>query len=405
MAVTEADTIQQTRDGQASCPVCATEAGKTFFALQDVPVFCNVLWDDKAEAANAAKGDVELVCCEGCGLVYNRAFDPSKVEYAPDYENALHFSKSFQLFAEDLSNHLVEHHALAGKTVAEIGCGDGYFLKQMVKAGVGRGIGFDPSMEENDKRGFIGENVEIVPKMFLTGNLPAEFDLVICRHVLEHLQNPLALLTDIRDALGDRRSALYFEVPNAGWILDDCSLWDFIYEHYTYWTAPTLRALFSEAGFEVLNTTSGFGDQFLMIEAHSTQRAQAPSRSEHDVKKLSAACQLFAKTANGQLQRWQRELGELGATGKKVAVWGAGSKGITFVNAVSAAREAVVCVVDLNPRKHGKFIAGSAHPVLPPESLADLQPDVVIIPNALYEREIAAQLSKMGITPKLMTLL
>ena len=404
--MTESETRHAAIDQPSSsaCPVCNTEAAGTFFDLRNVPVFCNVLWEEKKRAAGAAKGDVKLVCCEGCGLIYNTAFEASKVEYAPDYENALHFSKSFQAFAAQLAEGLVARHGLTGKTVAEIGCGDGYFLKQMVRAGASRGIGFDPSMEQQDKRGFMDESVEIVPKAFQAGNLPTHFDLVICRHVLEHLRDPLGLLAGIREATGRRQSALYFEVPNTGWILQSCSLWDFIYEHYTYWTGPTLEALFARAGFHILKTDTGFGDQFLMIEAVAGGNAAAPVRAEGDIGEQAANCQRFGEAAKMHLDRWQHDLGGFADSGRKVAVWGAGSKGVTFVNAVPAAHEAVACLVDLNPRKQGKFVAGSAHPILAPERLAELRPDVVIIPNALYEQEIGAELSKMGVEAELKTL-
>ncbi len=404
--MTEYETRHAEKDQPSSsaCPVCNTKAGSAFFDLRHVPVFCNVLWVEKTRAAGAAKGDVKLVCCEGCGLIYNAAFDASKVEYAPDYENALHFSQRFQIFAEQLAEGLIERHGLTGKTVAEIGCGDGYFLKQMVKAGACKGIGFDPSMERHDKRGFVGESVEIVPKAFQTGNLPTHFDLVICRHVLEHLRDPLGLLASIREAVGKRQSALYFEVPNTTWILESCSLWDFIYEHYTYWTRSTLGALFARAGFHVLETATGFGNQFVMIEADTSEHAEASVRAEADAKEQVTVCQRFGKAAKRHLDRWQHELGVFAGSGRKVAVWGAGSKGVTFVNAVPAALEAVACLVDLNPRKQGKFVAGSAHPILAPERLAELQPDVVIIPNALYEQEIGAELSKMGVEAELKTL-
>lgn len=404
MTVCEPLDSERARRLSPACPVCGTKAGPSFFDLCQVPVFCNVLWDSKEHAANAAKGDVELVCCKGCGLIYNSAFDASKVEYAPNYENALHFSKSFQAFATQLANGLVERHKLSGKKVAEIGCGDGYFLQQMVAAGVAGGIGFDPSMDRNDKRSFVHAGVEIIPETFEVGNLPTHFDLVICRHVLEHLRDPLSLLYGIRDAIGERPSALYFEVPNTTWILESGSLWDFIYEHYTYWTAPTLETLFATGGFHQYETSTGFGDQFLMIEASAGDRFCGPAHTEDSVERMITTCQRFGESAKRHLNLWQDELTALFDAGRKVVIWGAGSKGITFVNAVQAARQAVDCLVDVNPRKLGKYVSGSGHPILAREYLVELQPDVVIIPNAHYKKEIGEDLSRLGIDAELKTL-
>ena len=54
-------------------------------------------------------------------------------------------------------------------------------------------------------------------------------------------------------------------------------------------------------------------------------------------------------------------------------------------------------VVDINPRKHGKHIPGSAQPVVGPEDLAAQPPATVLVMNPVYREEIAAILSGLGI--------
>lgn len=80
-------------------------------------------------------------------------------------------------------------------------------------------------------------------------------------------------------------------------------------------------------------------------------------------------------------------------------IWGAGSKGITFANVLGKADAPLAALIDLNPRKHGLFVPGVALPVVAPETLSEIQPDLVLISNALYEAEISTQVCAMGLAP------
>ena len=80
-------------------------------------------------------------------------------------------------------------------------------------------------------------------------------------------------------------------------------------------------------------------------------------------------------------------------------MWGSGSKGVTFLNVLQTQNQ-IRHIVDINPRKQGKFIPGSGQQIIAPEALKANPPDVIIIVNAIYESEIQQQLQEMGLTPK-----
>ena len=203
-------------------------------------------------------------------MIWNAAFEPARMVYAPGYENALHFSPRFQAFAEDLAQGLVELFDLQSKHVFEIGCGDGHMLDLMVKHGAATATGFDPSMAGIDSPFTARDGVDIVPEYFRSDQLDRPFDAILCRHVLEHLDTPMPLLQDIRRAIGDRDVPVYFEVPNAGWMLRAVSMWDVIYEHVGYWTAPAMETAFRRAGLAPVSVREGYDGQFLMLEARPT---------------------------------------------------------------------------------------------------------------------------------------
>ena len=85
---------------------------------------------------------------------------------------------------------------------------------------------------------------------------------------------------------------------------------------------------------------------------------------------------------------------------KTAVVWGAGSKGATFLNSLKIKNQ-IKYVVDINPRKQGKYIAGTGQKIVTPDFLINYQPDSVIIMNPVYIKEIYQMINEMGIFPDL----
>jgi hypothetical protein len=59
--------------------------------------------------------------------------------------------------------------------------------------------------------------------------------------------------------------------------------------------------------------------------------------------------------------------------------------------------DAIGAVVDINPFRHGKWLAGSGKQVIAPESLKAAPPGVVLVMNPIYSDEIRGDLHKLGI--------
>ncbi len=143
------------------CTVCNSENVEKIILLENIPVHCNLMWESEVDAINAPKGNLDLVYCKNCNHVFNKAFDPSLMEYTQAYENSLHFSPKFQEYADSLASQLVEQYNLRNKTIIDIGCGKGDFLKQICKLGKNKGYGFDPSYEPEEE-GKDNSNVNFV---------------------------------------------------------------------------------------------------------------------------------------------------------------------------------------------------------------------------------------------------
>lgn len=373
-----------------TCPVCTSNDVLDLLDVGEMPILCNELCSTEEDARSVRLGRIELEYCRSCGHVFNRVFDEGEVEYSPDYENSLHCSGVFRQYADRLAEELVDRYELRDKRVIEVGCGQGDFLRAVCAAGENTGFGFDPSYQggNDDPR------VTIRPVGFaeIEGKLSA--DLVCCRHVLEHIAEPTQFLKALATKL-EPGTAVFFEVPNALFTLRDGGIWDIIYEHCGYFTPSSLENAFRIAGFEVREVEETFGGQFLVIHADVSPSTADALMTDASLEELALR---FAQTYRTKVAGWRERLSGTEAGQDRIVAWGAGSKGNTFLNLVG---KDVSAIVDINPKKRGKFVAGTGQPIVAPERLAARPPATVVIMNPVYETEIAAQLRELGLDPQL----
>ncbi len=383
-------------DSRDPYPICPDSEALPLIEMKQVPVHCNVLWPTRQEALDAPRGDIRLAYFPDCGHVYNLDFDPSLMEYTQEYENSLHFSPVFQQYATDLAQGLVDRYDLRQKEIVEIGAGKGDFLIMLGEMGDNHGWGFDPSYVPEP--GYTAENVTFVQDFYTEKYIDQKADMIVCRHVLEHIEDPDGFMRQVRRAVGDRPDTLvFFEVPNSLWTLRHLGIWDVIYEHCSYFSPPSLAKLFRQSQFNVLKVSEVFGGQFLTIEALPAEGfGTAAVDYDAQLPQLTADAKAFAASYQQKRDEWQTRLAELAAAGKRGVVWGAGSKGVTFLNVLQPG-DTIPFVVDINPRKQGKFVAGTGQPIVHPDFLRENQPDFVVIMNANYREEIGSMLREVGV--------
>jgi len=369
-----------------------------FFEMEKAPVFCNVLWDSPQQAIAAPVGPIRLALCRDCGLIYNTAFDAERMSYSAVYENSLHFSPRFQAYAEELADELIETYDLHDRHIVEIGCGSGEFLNLLCSRGGNRGTGFDPGYDRRKSTALPSSSkVKIV-----CGEYSPEFAgeparLICCRHVLEHIAKPLEFLERIRQSIDPAAECVvFFEVPNALYSFEQMGIWDIIYEHCSYFTAQCLSNLFLRAGFQPLKIAKRYGGQFLTIEADAADGkvADVPAADSADIAGMVSK---FSTVYKQTTERWLHKFRDFDRQGKKVVLWGAGSKGISFVNALGISSSHLPYIVDVNPGKQNRFAPGTGQQIIAPALLEQYRPDSVIVMNPLYLEEIRRMLKQLEI--------
>jgi len=294
---------------------------------------------------------------------------------------------------------LIERYNLYNKDIIEIGCGDGYFLNLLCELGTNRGVGFDPAYSEKEKHCEKRNQVKFIQDIYSEHYSNYQADLIVCRQTLEHIQNPKGFLEELRQAIGNRlNSYIFFEVPNALNIFQNLSVWDIIYEHCSYFTPVSLSFLFASNGFQVCDLTEEYGNQFLCIHARPSDQGNPDSDYEHPSKANQIASYItsFATKYQNKIEMYRRKLENIKSRGQRAVVWGAGSKGVTFLNTLKNLQ--IEYVVDINPRKQGMYIPGTGQKIVPPEFLRDYQPDIIIVMNPIYKSEIRQLAKNLDLT-------
>ncbi|MCI0557468.1 MAG: class I SAM-dependent methyltransferase, partial [Nitrososphaera sp.] len=269
-----------------------------------------------------------------------------------------------------------------------------------------KGYGFDLSYQRDTSRIVSSESVTFIKDFFSERYSQLRPDFVCCRHVLEHLQDPVGFLQTVRAAAGSQQELVfYFEVPNVLFSLRDMGIWDFIYEHCSYFSTGSLLAAFGRAGFDVLDVYGDFSDQFLGLEARVSPTANQKERNQGFPESESQAIlwdvvETFKTRYSEKIDYWYAWMKDAAEQGNRAAVWGAGSKGVTFVNTIKVPG-VVAAVVDMNPHKLGRFVGGTGHRVIGPQSLTRDPVDYIIVTNAAYCDEIATSLRDLEVECRL----
>lgn len=387
------------------CPSCSGKGMRVFHREASVPTNSCILMGSREEAIGYPRGQIELAFCPKCGFISNMAFDARLTEYSGRYEETQGFSDTFNAFHRKLAEQLIERHNLRGRDVLEIGCGKGEFLLLLAELGDNRGTGFDPGYRDDRTVGEAARNVRFVRDFYSEKYAEHNADFVCCKMTLEHIHPTAEFVGTVRRAIGDRRDVMvFFQVPDTTRILRDCAFEDVYYEHCSYFGPGSLARLFRRSGFEVLHIETAYADQYLTIEARpALGTSGVPLAAEDDLELLARYVDAFPSKLEDQLARWRGVVTLAARAGKKVVLWGSGSKGVSFLTMVGVG-DLIEYVVDINPYRQGYYMPGGGQRIVAPAFLAEYRPDQVIVMNSIYRDEIAREISAMGLAPEVLAL-
>jgi len=353
-----------------------------------LPILQNRVYQNKEEASGVAKGAMDLTYCNDCTFVFNADFDEDLMVYDEEYDNSVP-SNLFAQYYDDIIHYLdAKYDFKSGGLVYDIGCGKGTFIKRLCELYPNvEGIGIDPSYE--GALDFAG-NLTFIREFFSEEHVTAKPKLVLSRHVLEHIEYPVAFLQLIQKAISAYEDVPFFiEIPDFEWICKHETIWDICYEHTNYFTDGSVAELAKQSQFRLASVKKAFGTQYLWVEGdlnpsgNSEEHADYPRLSQDEVGQFSDNISTMKASILKEINKVKQE-------GRKIVVWGMATKGVIYTNLIDPAGTVVDHCIDINENKQNRFTPITGHAIQPPEALKELQDQdpVVIVMNPNYADEI-----------------
>lgn len=376
-----------------------------FFSQDEVPVNSCLLLKDADEAKSFPRGKIDLGFCPECGFISNLSFDPKLIEYSERYEETQGFSPTFNAFHKALAERLVDRHDLHGKEILEIGCGKGEFLNMVCRLGDNKGVGFDPGYIADREENESVDNVEFIADFYSEKYSDYKGDFVACKMTLEHIPKTADFIDQVGNAIDEqKKTTIFFQVPESTRILEDCAFEDIYYEHCSYFAPGSLARLFSNYGLEILDVSTEYDDQYLTIEAQASGGNSGKfTATEDQLETLKNLVESFNDRYRAKIDEWQRILDDCAASGRKAVLWGSGSKGVAFLTSLENT-DMLEYVVDINPYRQGHHMVGFGQKIVSPEYLKEYKPDLVIVMNRIYVDEIRGMLDDNSLSPEILAL-
>ncbi len=374
---------------QSVCPACGFQIAARFFNGGAQPL-ATLAWPASEESARAMpRLPVDFVRCVECGHVYNPAFDYAQVPYSDKPNLMFNRGALWSQFLRDTISQML-HQLPAHPVIVEIGHGDGSLLAALAQARPGgRFIGFDPHGATRTEG-----NLELRAALFDPAEHLAELapDLVVSRHVLEHLNSPLAFLQRIAFAAAriGREQLAYFEVPCVDRALETGRTVDFYYEHNSQFSTQSFRKMLSRCGATINCIGHGYGGEVIYgyVTLGGQQRRLAIADEARD----------FLRAADAGLERIPAQLERLARSGATVAIWGGTGKSAAFINRYGLDRVRFPVVVDSDAAKVGTFVPGTGQEIRFRDWLKDHPGAVIIIPPQWRALDIVLEMERAGIS-------
>lgn len=386
----------------AACRLCAAPLTRTFVDLGMSPPCESYLRPDQLDEPESFYA-LHVRICERCLLVQLPALVAAEEIFTADYAYFSSYSDSWVAHAGRFVDDMAARLGLgAASFVVEAASNDGYLLQHARARGI-RVLGVEPCGGVADAARARGVPTESVFLGERTGTDIAErhgpADLVVANNVLAHVPDLLDFVRGLRALVADG-GTVSLEFPHLLRLIEGRQYDTIYHEHYSYFTLRTAAAALAAAGLAVVDVEelSTHGGSLRVLARAGEHR---PSEMVEKVLADERAAGLHTVEGHAGFAREVFEVKAglldflLTATreGRSVAGYGAPGKGNTLLNHCGVREDLLPFTVDRNPHKHGMHLPGTHIPVHPPERLAEVRPDYILILPWNLRTEIAQQIA------------
>jgi 2-polyprenyl-3-methyl-5-hydroxy-6-metoxy-1,4-benzoquinol methylase len=346
-----------------TCNLCCSSDLLELVHFGDYPIMKHYLKDkDQIQPVFP----MNLQVCKSCGLT--QLVDSCPPELLYDNYVTLSSWKS-QPQIQDEINLLMSLDGMSKDSkIFEIGCNDGVFFDKFAESGFTNFMGIEPTKDSFNiarSKGYnvINDYLNVETAQSIRGQY-GTFDLLMARHVLEHISDLPNMIKSIDLLLSDNGYIL-IEVPNFERCLEsyNYALWE---EHVNYFTFSTMKHYLSQIGINIVHEDSiVFSGEAILVIGRKTNNIK-PNLTYLDsliAANLNYAQQwpIFKSIVQGYFKAEKEK-------GKKIAVYGAGSSTFCLLSFLEVA-DYIDLVLDDQKEKQNLFSPWSKLPIVSGEAL------------------------------------
>lgn len=380
------------------CRVCGLDDRLDVISFGSVPL-ANGFLDPSARHRGEQTYPVDVVVCRECRLMSLRHVVDPEVLFR-DYVYVSSSSETMARHMRRIVELCVRRAALTPDAlVVELGSNIGSQLSLFRAAGM-RVLGVDPA--RNLAEIAAGRRIETIPAFFgpaVAGPIARErgpAKLVLGRQCLAHIDDVHNVLDGV-DAVLAPDGVLVIEVPYLVDLLEGNQFDTIYHEHLSYFSVGTLSRLFADHDMRLVDVERvAVHGGSIVVSAVRAASATAPRPSV--AESLALEDRLALATERPYLEFAERTrrvtaaigdlVRELAADGKRVAGYGAPSKGAALLQYCGLGAGEVEFCSDTTDLKHGKMLPGSRIPVWSPERARAFPPDYYLLLAWNYAEEI-----------------
>jgi SAM-dependent methyltransferase len=280
----------------------------------------------------------------------------------------------------------------------EVGSNDGTFLKNF-KTNKIDCLGFEPA--KNVANFSKTKKLKVINNFFSYKNvkknkkLYKKIDLICAANVICHIPDLNDLIKAI-DYVLTENGFFIFEEPYLGSMFEKVS-YDQIYDAHIYmFSAHSVREIFNEKGFELINVypqkTHG-GSMRYVISRKNKYKIKVSVNNLIKLEKKKKinkidACLKFKKNCENSKKKFQKKIYDLKNKGYKLCGYAASAKSTTVFNYCKINHKHLDYVADSTLDKIGKFTPGSHIPIVSINYFRNNYPDIAILCSWNHKGEI-----------------
>lgn len=385
------------------CPVCKSLKIKELFCKKNFPYFTSPLSALKLRKLNQIlknkkkTQNLNVVYCESCTHTFLKNIPDTKTLnelYNKFYNYPSPLKKGFEPIRDNkflkIFNVQKKMFKLQSR-VLEVGCFDGYILSKIKSSFNVFGCDPSPGALIGRKKGL---NIE---RSFFSKDTFGRktFDIIIARHIIEHILNLDNFLKNITSKLS-QNGKLILEIPNINFFLKRGLPSVFSLQHIQYFNHSSIEKLLANNNFKILKLKYSHDNLIIFSQKSKIKIKIKYKKNLGFHKKFINKQKVIEKKIKVYFIKNSIQKNHL-------VIWGAGGFGVGFLKFFNINLNLIKHFVDTDRKKNNCKYYGIKKQIFLPIS-KNINCAKILIIASMYSNEILKDIIKRKINIKIITL-